>query len=192
MIRCRSSKPFSHPAQNLLNSLFIEYGLLTIGCNLAPGHSGLHLYSTAKHRPFRKVHHYRGLYGADSPIRTDVDFRLVVTNHVQSATMRYRHIRERKEFGEQFQSHASSMELHNLEYAQRTEVLVRRSWSSECSIGEAGIVFTWLLMLVYELIKSLLVISGMGWHIIGFTPFSYCIIRNTIMQTNLCKIALIT
>ena len=56
-----------------------------------------------------------------------------------------------KEFGEQFQSHASSMELHNLEYAQRTEVLVRRSWSSECSIGEAGIVFTWLLMLVYEL-----------------------------------------
>ena len=47
-----------------------------------------------------------------------------------------------KEFGEQFQSHASSMELHNLEYAQRTEVLVRRSWSSECSIGEAGIVFT--------------------------------------------------
>ena len=59
---------------------------------------------------------------------------------------------EKKEFGEQFQSHASSMELHNLEYAQRTEVLVRRSWSSECSIGEAGIVFTWLLMLVYELI----------------------------------------
>ena len=56
-----------------------------------------------------------------------------------------------KEFGEQFQSHASSMELHNLEYAQRTEVLVRRSWPSECSIGEAGIVFTWLLMLVYEL-----------------------------------------
>ena len=43
------------------------------------------------------------------------------------------------------------MELHNLEYAQRTEVLVRRSWPSECSIGEAGIVFTWLLMLVYEL-----------------------------------------
>ena len=36
------------------------------------------------------------LDGADSPIRTDVDFRLVVTNHVQSATMRYRHIRERK------------------------------------------------------------------------------------------------
>ena len=32
------------------------------------------------------------LDGADSPIRTDVDFRLVVTNHVQSATMRYRHI----------------------------------------------------------------------------------------------------
>ena len=30
--------------------------------------------------------------GADSPIRTDVDFRLVVTNHVQSATMRYRHM----------------------------------------------------------------------------------------------------
>ena len=30
--------------------------------------------------------------GADSPIRTDVDFRLVVTNHVQSTTMRYRHI----------------------------------------------------------------------------------------------------
>ena len=47
-----------------------------------------------------------------------------------------------KEFGEPFQSHASSMELHNLEYAQRTEVLVRRSWSSECSIDEAGIVFT--------------------------------------------------
>ena len=31
-------------------------------------------------------------FGADSPIRTDVDFRLVVTNHVQSATMRYRQI----------------------------------------------------------------------------------------------------
>lgn len=30
--------------------------------------------------------------GADSPIRTDVDFRLVVTNHVQSTTMRYRHM----------------------------------------------------------------------------------------------------
>ena len=30
--------------------------------------------------------------GADSPIRTDVDFRLVVTNHVQSTTMRYRHL----------------------------------------------------------------------------------------------------
>lgn len=30
--------------------------------------------------------------GADSPIRTDVDFRLVVTNHVQSTTMRYRQI----------------------------------------------------------------------------------------------------
>lgn len=31
-------------------------------------------------------------FGADSPIRTDVDFRLVVTNHVQSTTMRYRHM----------------------------------------------------------------------------------------------------
>ena len=45
------------------------------------------------------------------------------------------------------------MELHNLEYAQRTEVLVRRSWPSECSIDEVGIVFTWLLMLVYELME---------------------------------------
>ena len=64
-----------------------------------------------------------------------------------------------KEFGEQFQSHASSMELHNLEYAQRTKVLVRRSWSSECSIGEAGIFFTWLLMLVYELMDPVMVIE---------------------------------
>ena len=77
-------------------------------------------------------------YGADSPIRTDVDFRLVVTNHVQSATMRYRHIKEKKEFGEQFQSHASSMELHNLVSA----TCIEAEWSSECSIDEAGIVFT--------------------------------------------------
>ena len=58
-------------------------------------------------------------------------------------------LKKGKEFGEQFQSHASSMELHNLEYAQRVlhtpnsrAALARRSWSSECSIGEAGIVFT--------------------------------------------------
>lgn len=35
--------------------------------------------------------------GADSPIRTDVDFRLVVTNHVQSTTMRYRHVIKTKD-----------------------------------------------------------------------------------------------
>ena len=34
-----------------------------------------------------------------------------------------------------------------------------RSWSSECSIGEAGIVFTWLLMLVYELMDPVMVIE---------------------------------
>ena len=49
-------------------------------------------------------------------------------------------LKKGKEFGEQFQSHASSMELHNLECAQRTEVLVRRSWSSECSTDEVPIV----------------------------------------------------
>ena len=49
-----------------------------------------------------------------------------------------------KEFGEQFQSHASSMELHNLVYPYRQPSRIHRvrSWSSECSIGEAGIVFT--------------------------------------------------
>ena len=49
--------------------------------------------------------------------------------------------KERKEFGEQFQSHASSMELHNLEYAQRvlrysraTELVLRvfHLWGRYC------------------------------------------------------------
>ena len=87
--------------------------------------------------------------GADSPIRTDVDFRLVVTNHVQSATMRYRQVK----------SSVSSFNLTHPRWSYTTldthnescATLVRRSWPSECSIGEAGIVFTWLLMLVYEL-----------------------------------------
>ena len=67
---------------------------------------------------------------------------LTITNRVHCQLCYLAILEKGKEFGEQFQSHASSMELHNLEYAQRTEVLVRRSWSSECSIGEAGIVFT--------------------------------------------------
>ena len=55
-------------------------------------------------------------YGADSPIRTDAELPRVITSHVHSTTMRYRQIwKKGKEFGEQFQSHASSMELHNLD-----------------------------------------------------------------------------
>ena len=74
-------------------------------------------------------------YGAGEGIQT--------LSHSITSRVRYRCATPAdKWFGEQFQSHASSMELHNLEYAQRTEVLVRRSWSSECSIDEAGIVFT--------------------------------------------------
>ena len=67
---------------------------------------------------------------------------LLITSQLHCQLCYLAMLKKGKEFGEQFQSHASSMELHNLKYAQRTEVLVRRSWSSECSIDEAGIVFT--------------------------------------------------
>lgn len=44
----------------------------------------------------------------------------------------------------------TTLNTHN----ESCATLVRRSWSSECSIGEVGIVFTWLLMLVYELMEG--------------------------------------
>ena len=44
----------------------------------------------------------------------------------------------------------SSVSSFNLTHPRWSYTTFVRSWSSECSIGEAGIVFTWLLMLVYE------------------------------------------
>ena len=51
-----------------------------------------HMVSPTPERVSRSLREPTPESGADSPIRTDVDFRLVVTNHVQSTTMRYRQI----------------------------------------------------------------------------------------------------